>query len=148
MGLRHQRIELATACAFVSEHHRHHTPPVGHLFSLGAFQDDDMVGVAIVGRPVARHRDDGLTAEITRLCVREGVRNAASFLLGKCARAALALGFQRIGTYTLARESGTSLRAAGWVVVGEVKGRSWDTPSRRRTDKHPTENKTLWEFAA
>lgn len=147
-GLQHRRVELSDACAFVSEHHRHHTPPIGHLFSLGAFLGEDMVGVAIVGRPVSRHRDDGLTAEITRLCVREGVRNAASFLLGRCARAALALGFRRIGTYTLARESGTSLRAAGWVVVGEVKGRSWDTPSRRRTDKHPTEDKLLWECAA
>lgn len=146
--LQHRRVELSDACAFVSEHHRHHTPPIGHLFSLGAFLGEDLVGVAIVGRPVSRHRDDGQTAEITRLCVREGVRNAASFLLGKCARAALALGFRRIGTYTLARESGTSLRAAGWVVVGEVKGRSWDTPSRRRTDKHPTENKLLWEVAA
>lgn len=146
--LHHRRVELSDASAFVSKHHRHHTPPIGHLFSLGAFLGDDMVGVAIVGRPVSRHRDDGLTAEITRLCVREGVRNAASFLLGKCARAALALGFRRIGTYTLARESGTSLRAAGWVVVGEVKGRSWDTPSRRRTDKHPTEDKLLWEAAA
>lgn len=145
--LRHGRIELADASAFVSEHHRHHTPPVGHLFSIGAFLGAEMVGVAIVGRPVSRHRDDGMTAEITRLCVREGVRNAASFLLGRCAKAALALGFRRIGTYTLARESGASLRAAGWIVVGEVKGRSWDTPSRRRTDKHPTEDKLLWEAA-
>lgn len=107
-----------------------------------------MVGVAIVGRPVARHRDDGLTAEVTRLCIREGVRNAASFLLGKCAKAALALGFRRIGTYTLARESGVSLRAAGWVAVAEVEGRSWSCPSRPRTDKNPTENKTLWEHQA
>ena len=146
--LRHERIEFGAAAEFVSAHHRHHTPPIGHLFSIGAFKGAVMVGVAIVGRPVSRHRDDGLTAEITRLCVMEGVRNAASFLLGKCAKAALALGFRRIGTYTLAREGGASLRAAGWVAVGEVKGRSWDTPSRRRTDKHPTENKTLWEIAA
>lgn len=145
MGLHHQRIDFASAADFVREHHRHHTPPVGHLFSLGAFMGEDMVGVAIVGRPVARHRDDGLTAEITRLCIREGVRNAASFLLGKAAKAALALGFRRIGTYTLARESGASLRAAGWVSVAEVQGRSWSCPSRPRTDKHPTENKTLWE---
>lgn len=146
--LHHSRVEFSAAAEFVSQHHRHHTPPVGHLFSIGAFIGADLVGVAIVGRPVARHRDDGLTAEITRLCVREGVRNAASFLLGRCAKAALALGFRRIGTYTLARESGTSLRAAGWVVIGEVKGRSWDTPARRRTDKHPTEDKLLWESAA
>lgn len=145
--LRHQRIDFASAADFVRRHHRHHTPPVGHLFSLGAFMGDDMVGVAIVGRPVARHRDDGLTAEVTRLCIRNGVRNAASFLLGKCAKAALALGFRRIGTYTLARESGSSLRAAGWVPLAEVEGRSWSCPSRPRTDKHPVENKILWEAA-
>jgi hypothetical protein len=103
-SLRHQRIAFPTAAAFVSEHHRHHTAPVGHVFSLGAFRGDNMVGCAIVGRPVSRHRDDGLTAEVTRLCCRDGERNAASFLLGKAARAALALGFRRIGTYTLKRE--------------------------------------------
>ncbi|UPT53147.1 hypothetical protein [Synechococcus phage Ssp-JY42] len=145
--LLHQRIEFADAAAFVAAHHRHHTPPVGHMFSIGAYRDADLVGVVIVGRPVARGRDDGLTAEVTRLCVRDDERNACSFLYGKAARAALAMGFRRIGTYTLARESGASLRAAGWVVISEVKGRSWDTPSRRRTDKHPTENKLLWEAA-
>lgn len=145
MSLRHQRIEFGVAARFVKEHHRHHTPPVGHLFSIGAFDADDMIGVAIVGRPVSRHRDDGLTAEVTRLCVREGARNAASFLLGKSAKAALALGFRRIGTYTLARESGVSLRAAGWVEISKSPGRSWSVPSRPRDDKHPLEEKTLWE---
>jgi hypothetical protein len=145
--LSHGRIEFATAQAFVAEHHRHHTPPVGHLFSLGAYQGDRLCGVAIVGRPVSRHRDDGQTAEITRLCT-DGTKNAASFLLGRAAKAAFALGFARIGTYTLKREPGTSLVAAGWQLLGEIKGRSWDTPSRRRTDKHPTENKLLWELCA
>lgn len=142
--LHHQRIEFTEAAAFVAEHHRHHTPPVGHLFSLGAFESGRLCGVAIVGRPVARARQDGLTAEVTRLCT-DGTKDAPSFLLGCCARAALALGYRRIGTYTLASEGGASLRAAGWRIVGEVKGRSWDTPSRRRTDKHPTSDKMLWE---
>lgn len=146
--LRHQRIEFSEAAGFVSAHHRHHTPPAGHLFSIGAFRGADLVGVVIVGRPVARRRDDGLTAEVTRLCVRPDERNACSFLYGKAARAALAMGFSSIGTYTLARESGVSLRAAGWIAIAEIKGRSWDTPSRRRTDKHPTEDKTLWAFAS
>jgi hypothetical protein len=146
--LTHQRIEFADAAAFVSQHHRHHTPPIGHLFSIGAYRGDGLVGVVMVGRPVARGRDDGLTAEVTRLCVLDAEPNACSFLYGKAARAALAMGFRRIGTYTLARESGASLRAAGWIVISEVKGRSWDTPSRRRIDKHPTENKLLWEAAA
>lgn len=141
----HQRIEFSEAAAFVSQHHRHHTPPIGHLFSVAAYRGEALVGVVIVGRPVARGRDDGLTAEVTRLCVLDDERNACSFLYGKAARAALAMGFARIGTYTLARESGSSLRAAGWVCISEIKGRSWDTPSRRRTDKNPTEDKLLWE---
>jgi hypothetical protein len=147
MSLTHGRVDFDTARAFVAEHHRHHTPPVGHLFSLGAYEGERLCGVAIVGRPVSRHRDDGLTAEITRLCT-DGTRNAASFLLGRAAKAAFALGFTRIGTYTLKREPGTSLVAAGWTKIAEVVGRSWDTPSRRRTDKHPTEDKLLWELCA
>jgi hypothetical protein len=149
MGRRfhHRRVEFEDAAAFVSEHHRHHTPPVGHLFSIGAYEGDRLCGVVIIGRPVARGRQDGLTAEVTRLCT-DGTKDACSFLYGCAARAALALGYRRIGTYTLNRESGASLRAAGWIVIAEVKGRSWDTPSRPRTDKHPTEDKLLWEPVA
>lgn len=146
--LRHQRLEFQTAADFVAEHHRHHTPPVGHLFSIGAFRGEALAGVVIVGRPVSRMRDDGLTAEVTRLCVLESEPNACSFLYGKAARAALAMGYRRIGTYTLKRESGTSLRAAGWTLIGETGGGSWTRPSRLRTDKHPTEQKLLWEVCA
>jgi hypothetical protein len=141
------RIEFRDAAAFVSVHHRHHTPAQGHLFSLAAYEGERLCGVAIVGRPVARHRDDGLTAEVTRLCT-DGTKDACSFLYGRAAKAALALGYRRIGTYTLKSEPGASLRGAGWRVVSEVQGRSWDTPSRRRTDKHPTADKLLWEPAA
>ena len=146
--LRHQRVEFAMAAAFVSEHHRHHTPPVGHLFSVGAYRGDQLVGVVIVGRPVARRRDDGLTAEVTRLCVLPDEPNACSFLYGKAARAALAMGYRRIGTYTLKSEPGTTLKAAGWTLIGETPGKSWSVPSRPREDKHPIEPKLLWELIA
>ncbi|WP_249142713.1 XF1762 family protein [Bradyrhizobium sp. AUGA SZCCT0160] len=142
--LRHIRVRLPEANAFVSEHHRHHKPVVGHLFSIGAVMGDKLVGVAIVGRPVARMRDDGVTAEVTRLCT-DGTRNACSFLYGASARAAFALGFQRIGTYILASETGGTLNAAGWRMIGETKGGSWSRPSRGRTDKHPTQPKMLFE---
>lgn len=145
--LHHERIKFADAAAFVSEHHRHHTPPAGHLFSIAAYEGERLCGVVIVGRPVARAHQDGVTAQVTRLCT-DGTKDACSFLYGRAARAALALGYTRIGTYTLASESGASLRAAGWRIVSEVKGRSWDTPSRRRTDKHPPVDKLLWEPAA
>lgn len=142
--LRHVRIKLPEANAFVSEHHRHHKPVIGHLFSIGAVMDETLVGVAIVGRPVARMRDDGETAEVTRLCT-DGTRNACSFLYGASAKAAFALGFKRIGTYILASEPGTSLTGAGWRMVGETSGGSWSRGDRPRVDKHPTEPKLLFE---
>src|SRR5262249_35162865 len=109
MKLRHVRIGLDEANSFVEQHHRHHKPVVGHLFSIGAVDGNDVVvGVVIVGRPVSRMRDDGVTAEVTRLCT-DGTKNACSFLYGAAARAAFALGFRRIGTYILATEPGTSL---------------------------------------
>lgn len=139
-----ERVDLAEANAFVAALHRHHKPVVGHLFSLGAAKDGKIVGVAIVGRPVARMRDDGVTAEVTRLCT-DGTRNACSFLYGAAARAAFALGFKRIGTYILASEPGVSLTAAGWRLIGETPGRSWSVPSRPRIDKHPLQTKLLFE---
>ena len=140
-------VTLDEANAFVAEHHRHHKPVVGHKFSLGAVRDGALVGVVIVGRPVSRHRDNGSTLEVTRLCT-DGARNACSFLYGAAARAAFALGYDRIGTYILKSEPGTSLTAAGWRLIGERGGGSWSVPSRPRTDKHPTEPKLLFEAAA
>jgi hypothetical protein len=139
-----ERIGLDEANAFVRAHHRHHRPVVGHLFSLGAALNGQIVGIAIVGRPVARLRDDGMTAEVTRLCT-DGTRNACSFLYGASARAAFALGFKRIGTYILASEPGTSLTATGWRLIGETPGRSWSVQSRPRVDKHPLQRKLLFE---
>lgn len=146
MKLRLMPISFAAAAEFVSLHHRHHTPPVGHKFSLAAMLGDELEGVAIVGRPVSRHRQDGRTLEVTRLCTL-GHRNACSFLYGAASRAAFSLGYSRIGTYILDSETGISLRAAGWKLIAEVKGRSWDCPSRPRLDKHPTGGKLLWETA-
>lgn len=144
----HGRITLDEANAFVSYHHRHHPPVVGHLFSIGAFLNSDLVGVVIVGRPVSRHRDDGLTAEVTRLCT-DGSRNACSFLYGRASKAAFALGFIKIGTYTLPDEGGASLRASGWTLIGERGGGEWSSPSRPRLSmKSPTGIKLLWEAQA
>ena len=80
-------ISLAVANGFVAEHHRHHKPVRGHKFSLGCMVDGRLVGVAIVGRPVSRYLDDGLTLEVNRLCT-DGTKNACSFLYGAAARAA------------------------------------------------------------
>jgi hypothetical protein len=143
----HVRIQLSEANAFIKQWHRHHRPVQGHLFSLGAALEGEIVGVAIVGRPVSRMRDDGMTAEVTRLCT-DGTRNACSFLYGASARAAFALGFKRIGTYILASEPGASLYGAGWRLIGETPGGSWSVPSRPRVDKHPLQAKLLFETVA
>jgi hypothetical protein len=137
-------LSLAEANAFVTQHHRHHKPVVGHKFSIGAATEDDIVGVAIIGRPVSRHRDDGLTLEVSRLCT-DGHKNACSFLYSKAARAAFAMGYVRIGTYILASETGASLMAANWRQIGQSKGGSWSRDGRPRVDKHPLQGKLLFE---
>lgn len=133
------------AKAFVDAHHRHHGAPVGDKFCLAVADELGVVhGVAIIGRPVARGLDDGWTLEVTRLCS-DGTPNACSMLYSAAWRAARALGYRKLITYTLASESGTSLRAAGWRIVGEVRGRSWSCKTRPRVDKHPLQNKIRWE---
>jgi len=138
-------LTLAEANQMVTAHHRHHRPVVGHRFSIGVQSDGVLVGAAIVGRPVARMLDNGATAEVTR-CVTDGTPNACSMLYAACWRAWRAMGGHRLITYTLATESGASLRAAGWKVLYETVARpnGWDTPSRRRTSG-PQVAKQLWE---
>src|SRR6266536_5678249 len=107
-------VSFRQAREFVAAHHRHHGPPQGMKFAIGAARPDGtLAGVVIVGRPVARHFDDGRTVEITRTCT-DGTANANSMLYAAVWRAARALGFQRAVTYTQAGETGASLRAAGW----------------------------------
>ena len=137
-------IALSEANAFVERHHRHHVPVQGHKFSLGAMRGDELAGVAIVGRPVSRILDDGWTLEVTRLAT-DGTKNACSFLYGATWRAAKALGYRKLITYILASESGVTLRAAGWNLIGECKGGTWDRPSRTRKDKHPIQKKLRFE---
>lgn len=144
-------MSLRVANAYVAEHHRHHKPARGHKFSIGvATGDGELVGVAIVGRPVARHYDDGHTLEVSRTCT-DGTPNANSALYGAAWRAAKALGYDRLITYTQDGESGASLRGAGWRVVGQRQARgSWAESSVKL--KHIRDERgsggvarTLWE---
>ena len=138
-------ISLGEANELVRKWHRHHKPVVGHKFSIGVIGDDYAFhGAVIVGRPVSRALDNGLTLEVTR-CVTDGAANAASMLYGAARRATFALGYRRLVTYTLMSESGASLRGAGWRVLAESAGGSWSCPSRPRVDRHPLEPKLRWE---
>lgn len=142
-------ITLREANLFVEQHHRHSSPVRGHIVSVAAERDDEIVGVAIVGRPVARGLQDGYTAEVLRLAT-DGTQNACSLLYGACWRAAKALGYRCLVTYTLAAEGGASLQAAGWRVVAELPNRGskgWNTPSRPRVEM-PGQGRFRWEAGA
>ena len=128
---------LKEANAFVEQNHRHHGPVVGHKFSIGLSDGDKIVGVAIVGRPVARHLDDGWTLEVNRLCT-DGTRNACSMLYAAAWRAARAMGYKRIVTYILESENGASLRASGWKCVGQAGGLRWTGKRRPEVDLYPS----------
>lgn len=147
MGLTVQPVTLREARTFVARHHRHHKPPQGGLFAVAVNDGSAVVGVVIVGCPVARMLADGLTAEVTRLCVLDDQRNACSMLYAAAWRAAKALGYRRLLTYILQSEPGTSLKAAGWKLLGARGGGSWSRDSRKRIDTHPLEQKQLWEAA-
>lgn len=134
--LTHHPIELRTAKAFVKEHHRHCRPPVGHRFSIGAYYGTELVGVIVIGRPVARKLDDGMTVEVLRCCVKDGApRNTSSYLYGVARRIWAAMGGAKVVTYTLDTEPGDSLRGAGWkpVVASRARhSRPWNGPGRER----------------
>lgn len=140
-------ITLREANAFVTRHSRHHGPARGCIAVVAAADLSGIRGVAIVGRPVARMLQDGWTAEVTRLAT-DGARNACSMLYGAAWRACRALGYRRLVTYTLPAEGGGSLRAAGWKLVGEAGGGTWNRRERPRVDQHPTQRKFRWEIAA
>ena len=148
MTLSIQPVSLATAQTFVRHYHRHAPkPPIGHLYSLGAFSEDlALHGVAIIGRPVARGLDDGRTVEVTRLAT-DGQRNACSQLYAAACREARRRGYPRVVTYTRADETGASVRAAGFTRAAVVRGRQWDTPTRRRATR-PVVDRVRWERAA
>lgn len=146
VSLRITPINLDEANAFVSVHHRHHAPVPGAKFCIAVSDGDVVCGVAIVGRPVARMSDNGFTLEVNRCCT-DGTRNACSMLYGAAWRAAKALGFLRLITYTLPEEGGASLRASGWKLIGLRGGGNWNSKSRPRVDTALALQcqKSLWE---
>lgn len=137
-------VSLAGANAFVAQHHRHHRPVTGHKFSIGCTAEGRLVGVVIVGQPVSRYLDNGLTLEVNRLCT-DGTKNACSMLYAAAWRAARAMGYQKIITYTLDTENGASLRAAGWTCAGLAGGKRWTGNRRPAADLYPAQMKYRYE---
>ena len=135
-------VTLKTANEFVNKHHRHHNGTVGCKFTVGLYECNKLIGVAICGRPVSRHLDNGKICEINRLCTLGG-DNACSQLYSACVGSAKWMGYEKIITYILKSEPGTSLRASGFICEGEAGGIQW-TGERNRGQKIPAEKKTRW----
>lgn len=137
-------ITLKAANEYVARHHRHHKPTVGCKFCIGCEESGQLVGVAICGRPVSRHLDNGITLEINRLCT-NGTRNACSKLYGACVRIAREMGYAKVITYILASEDGASLKASNFVCEGEAGGEIW-TGTRKRDNGVPQEKKQRYAY--
>ena len=132
------------ACAeFVDRLHRHHDPVSRDRFRIGCEANGQLVGIVQVGNPVARALCDGKTLEVVRLCT-DGTKNACTFLYSAAARVAKGLGYTKIITYILDTEDGGSLRAAGWHKEADIKGHSWNAPSRPRSTTAPACDKQRW----
>lgn len=130
-------LTIRAANAFIAEHHRHNKPVQGAKFAIGAKDGERLIGVATVGRPVARALDNGLTAEVTRCCVLDDApKGTPSFLYSRCWRVWAAMGGELLVTYTLQSESGASLRGAGWRIVGTMPGRIGEAWTNRPGREH------------
>lgn len=138
-------INFDEANEFVRLHHRHHKPVVGMKFCLAISDGENIRGVALVGRPVSRHLDNGWTLEVNRCCT-DGVKNGCSMLYAHCWKVAKAMGYKRLITYTLPAEGGSSLKASNFTLVGEAGGKSWNVKSRPRVETNLPQTKFLWEM--
>lgn len=132
------------ANSYVVQYHRHRGACAGCKFCLGLVHGDCLVGVAICGRPVSRHLDDGFTIEINRLCT-DGTYNACSKLYSACVKVAKAMGYKKVITYTLISEPGASLKASNFLCMGEAGETHW-TGKRYKKDKGIEEKKIRWEY--
>ena len=141
-------VKLSDAKRFTRAHHSAlPEPPPGHKFSIGVALGETLVGVVIVGRPCARHYDDGDTLQISR-CTTDKTRNATSMLNAAAWRVASGLGFRRLITYTENGEDGASLRAAGFRIVAVRPPRpGWSHMARPRDPGRDFIERTLWEIS-
>ena len=143
MSLKIKPCHLRAARGYVGQYHRHSIPPVGGKFAVACYDGEALCGVAICGCPVSRHLDDGQTLEILRCCT-DGTHNACSKFYGACCRIGFDMGYDRIITYTLATETGASLRAAGFAFDGEAGGKEWTGQRRRTYYVAPAQMKHRW----
>lgn len=126
-------LNLKEANRFVTNFHRHNKKVRGAKFSIGLKikNVNELIGVAIAGRPLARLLDNGKTIEILRVCVKNGFKNANSILYGRMRKICYMMGYEKIITYTLQTENGASLKAIG-AKPTLIKPHTWKRPQRDR----------------
>lgn len=142
-------IHIKKASAFVAQYHRHSLPNAKGKFAISCWIGDEMIGVAIGGRPISRHLDNGTRFEVYRVCVKEGHKNACSFIYNRMKRIAQLMGYEKFHTYTLQTESGASLRAIGGMIVKDVNHqRDWNDHGKVKRKKNSVSKqlKFLWEL--
>ena len=138
MSLKIVPLELKEANEFIAKLHRHHKPVQGHRFSIGVKQNNELVGVATIGRPVARLTNAKEVLEVTRLCT-DGTKNACSCLYSAAARVGKELGYLKIQSFILNIENGASLKASGWIFESASAGGQWKhTDGKARRTDQPT----------
>lgn len=141
-------ISLKESNRFVDMFHRHNKHCRGCKFCLALYHNKELIGIAIAGRPVARNLDDGFTLEILRVCVKDTApKGANSKLYARCRKIGQSMGYKKIITYTLEKESGDSLRAVSARKDAEVKPGNWNRLNRKRDFQSVfNEKKIRWEL--
>ena len=141
-------LTLKDANKFVNQYHRHNKDCRGHRFSIGAIYKDELVGVAIIGRPIARKIDQKVIAEVLRNCVKpDAPKGTCSFLYAKAIQAWQVLGGKKVITYTLETEKGSSLKAVSFKAVSKtpVFKYGWTNRKNRILPETQKVRKVRWE---
>jgi len=142
-------ISFRDACGFVRRHHRHCQPPTAWRWGGALYNGFVLIGVVMVGNPVARAFMHLGVVEVTRLTVRGDTepmlrKDACSTLYAWSSREAERRGFSRIISYVREDEPGTSLLASGWTRDCAVRGRSWHSKRRQRSNNNADVDKVRW----
>ena len=137
------QINQRSAKKFIRKHHRHlPKPPAGWKFGGGAFDNDDnLIGVIWIGRPVARHYDDGSLLEINRLCTIPNIPNLNTQLIAWAVKECKK-NYKKVRgliTYLRTYEKATVMQASNFFFVGVTGKGKW-----RRNN--PEEPKQRWYY--
>lgn len=143
-------VTVTAAKAWVRQVHRHLPEIQGGLFASSVWNEDGPAAMGIAINPPRVWLGTGriVIGRVAAMPDLEPVGDhaapACTMIYASLCRAAKALGWREAWTYTLPSESGASLRAAGFIYMGETRGEEWDRPSRRRKAAVSPAKKGRW----